>query len=99
VNDITNIFGSLITWGLGHIESPHLTSYQIIFLFFGLITVAYSFVVGFLMPDSPMTTKILNEEERMVAIERLRANQMGKENDDWKWEDCKEAFMDLKTYL
>ncbi len=99
MNGITNMFGSLITWGLGHIDSPHLTSYQIIFLFFGLITVAYSFVVAFLMPDSPMKTKMLNEEERMIAIERLRANQMGMENDVWKWEHCREAFMDLKTYL
>ena len=93
------MFGSLITWGLGHIESPILSSYQIIFLFFGLITVAYSFIVYFFMPDSPLKTKILNEEEKLVAIERLRANQMGIENDVWKWEHVKEAFMDLKTYM
>lgn len=93
------MFGSLITWGLGHIDSPHLSSYQIIFLFFGLITVAYSFVVAWLMPDSPLKTKILNEEEKLVAIERLRANQMGIENDVWKWEHVREAALDLKTWL
>ena len=93
------MFGSLITYGLGHINSPHLASYQIIFLFFGLITVAYSFVVAIFMPDSPLKTKILNEEEKLVAIERLRANQQGIDNDVWKWEHVKEAFMDLKTYF
>ena len=51
------------------------------------------------MPDSPLKTKILNDEEKLIAIERLRANQMGIENDVWKWEHCKEAFLDLKTYL
>ena len=93
------MFGSLITYGLGHINSPHLASYQIIFLFFGLITVAYSFVVAIFMPDSPLKTKILSEEEKLVAIERLRANQQGIDNDVWKWEHVKEAFMDLKTYF
>jgi MFS family permease len=38
MNGFTNMFGSLITWGLGHIIS-HLHAYQIIFLFFGVITV------------------------------------------------------------
>ena len=51
------------------------------------------------MPDSPLKTKILNEEEKLVAIERLRANQQGIENDIWKWDHVKEAFMDLKTYM
>ena len=96
---VTNMVGSLLTWGLGHIDSPHLKSYQIIFLFFGLITVAYAFVVLFFMPDSPTKTKILNEEEKLVAIERLRQNEMGMENYAWNWAHVKETFYDLKTWL
>jgi Major Facilitator Superfamily len=99
MNGITNMVGSLLTYGLGHINSPHLTSYQIIFLFFGVITVAYSAVVLVFMPDSPVTTKIFNEEEKLIAIERLRANQQGIENDVWNWEHVREAALDLKTWL
>lgn len=99
VQGVTNMVGSLMTYGLGHIDSPHLKSYQIIFLFFGLITVAYSFVVLFFMPDSPTKTKILNEEEKLIAIERLRANQMGIENYSWKWAHVRECALDLKTWL
>lgn len=95
---ITNMFGSLITYGLGHINSPSLHSYQIIFLFFGLITVGYSFVVLFMMPDSPTKTKILTEEEKLIAIERLRQNQMGIENYSWKWAHVREAALDFKTW-
>jgi hypothetical protein len=100
MNGITNMVGSLLTYGLGHINSPHLASYQIIFLFFGVITVAYSVVVLLFLPDSPIRTNIFKtEEDKLVAIERLRANQQGIENDVWKWEHAREAALDLKTWL
>jgi len=99
LSGITNMLGSLLTYGLGHIDSPHLKSYQIIFLFFGLITVAYSALVWFFLPDSPMTARFLHGDDKLVAIERLRANNQGIENDEWKWEHVKEAALDLKTWL
>ncbi|KAK2755731.1 hypothetical protein FQN54_005881 [Arachnomyces sp. PD_36] len=99
MNGITNMFGSLLTYGLGHIKSPHLSAYQIIFLFFGLITVAFAFLVLIFMPDSPMTTKFLDGEDKLVSVERLRMNQQGVENDVWKWSHVKEAFLDLKTWF
>jgi len=77
MNGITNMFGSLLSWGLGHIHSPSLKSYQIIFLFCGLLTVAFSFVIFFFLPDSPMEAKFLDDHEKLIALERLRMNQMG----------------------
>jgi hypothetical protein len=43
---------------------------QIIFLFFGLITVAYSALVWLSLPDSPVSARFLKGDERLVAIER-----------------------------
>lgn len=67
------------------------------------------------MPDSPITAKFLNEEDKIIAIERyitldlhghstdssnrLRMNQQGIENHEWKWEHVKEACQDLKSWL
>lgn len=51
------------------------------------------------MPDSPMEAKFLKYEEKLVAIERLRMNQMGIGSGVWKWDHVWEAFMDPKTYL
>ena len=51
------------------------------------------------MPDSPMEAKYLSEREKLVAVERLRANQMGVASRKWKWEHVKETFMDIKTLL
>lgn len=75
MNGVTFIVGSLFTYGLGHIDSDSMFKYQIIFLFCGLLTVAYAFVVLVFMPDSPMKAKCLTEREKVIAVERLRANQ------------------------
>ncbi|KAK2790365.1 hypothetical protein FQN52_005633 [Onygenales sp. PD_12] len=98
MNGVTFIVGSLFTYGLGHIKSDTLFSYQIIFLFCGLLTVAYSFIVLLLMPDSPMETKYLNDREKVIAVERLRANQMGIISREWRWDHVWESCWDLKTW-
>ncbi|KAL2413691.1 putative transporter [Exophiala dermatitidis] len=98
-NGICNVFGSLLTYGIGHIHSSVLKSYQIIFLFFGLITVAYSALVLFVLPDSPVTARFLKGEDKLVAIERLRANNQGVDGNRWDWGHVKEAALDLKTWM
>ncbi|KAL4922604.1 major facilitator superfamily domain-containing protein [Aspergillus aurantiobrunneus] len=98
MNGVVNMFGSLIAFGLGHIKS-NLAPYQIIFLFFGLLTVAFAFVVLFFLPDSPMQSKFLKEEDKLLAIERLRMNQQGIETHEWKWAHVKEAFLDVKSFF
>ncbi|ERS98858.1 hypothetical protein HMPREF1624_04048 [Sporothrix schenckii ATCC 58251] len=98
MNGITNMFGSLITYGLGHIHSQVLHSYQIIFLFFGVITVAFSLVMYIFMPDSPVEAKFLNDADKVMAVERLRLNQMGVLSREWRWDHVREALVDIKTW-
>ncbi|KAJ9627177.1 hypothetical protein H2203_003639 [Taxawa tesnikishii (nom. ined.)] len=96
---VINILGSLLTYGLGHIDSPHLHSYQIIFLFCGLLTLVFSVFLFLFMPDSPTQAKFLSYDEKLIAIERLRMNQMGISSGEWKWDHVKETFLDVKTWL
>lgn len=46
-----------------------------------------------------MKARFFDEDDKLVAIERLRANQQGVENDIWKWEHVREAVFDLKTWM
>ncbi|KAI0179736.1 MFS general substrate transporter [Hypoxylon sp. FL1284] len=98
MNGITNMFGSLITYGLGHISSK-LHSYQIIFIFFGVITVAFSFVMLAFMPDSPVEAKFLSDEDKLIAVERLRMNQMGVISREWRNDHLKETLLDPKSWF
>lgn len=51
------------------------------------------------MPDSPVDAKFLKREDKFIAIERLRMNQMGIGSGMWKWDHVWEAMLDLKTWL
>lgn len=98
MNGVTGMVGSLLSWGLGHIEGS-LQPYQVIFLFIGLLTVLCSPIVFFVLPDSPTKAKFLTREEKIVALERLRANNQGTESKEWKWSQCWDTLFDFKTYL
>ncbi|KAI2626087.1 MFS general substrate transporter [Hypomontagnella submonticulosa] len=99
MNGVTFIVGSLVTYGLGHVVSDKIYRYQTIFLFCGVLTVLFGIVFIIFMPDSPMEAKYLTEREQLVAVERLRANQMGVASRQWKWDHVKETFTDFKTLL
>lgn len=51
------------------------------------------------MPDSPVDAKFLSPSDKLLAVERLRANQMGVVSTEWKWDHVKESLLDIKTYL
>jgi len=72
---------------------------QIIFLFCGLLTVVFSVVIFFFLPDSPWQARFLKGDDRLLAIERLRMNQMGISSGQWRWDHVKECLLDPKTWL
>lgn len=98
MNGGTGMIGSLLSWGLGHIGGS-LRPWQTIFLFIGLLTLVLSPIVFFVLPDSPTTAKFLTRDEKIIAIERLRANNQGTETKIWKWDQVTDALVDPKTYL
>ncbi|KAK5122915.1 hypothetical protein LTR85_003480 [Meristemomyces frigidus] len=92
------IFGSLISFGFQHYHNGVFTSWQIMFLCVGLVTVVVGTLVIFLLPDNPMKSR-LTHEEKVWAIERLRANQTGVENKHFKFSQVIECFADPQTWL
>ncbi|KAF7311003.1 hypothetical protein HMN09_00643700 [Mycena chlorophos] len=70
----------------------------IIFLFTGLLTVAFSVIVLILLPNSPTTARFLSLDDKVLVLERLRANNTGTETKKWKWEQVRECLLDLKTW-
>ena len=51
------------------------------------------------MPNSPADAWFLTPEERIAAVERLRAGQTGVKNTEFKAEQVKEALLDVKIWL
>ncbi|KAJ5962822.1 hypothetical protein N7501_007763 [Penicillium viridicatum] len=93
-----SIMGALVAYGLLFYTSNQFKPWQIIFLIFGLITIAVGISIFFFLPDNPMTSR-LTHAEKILAIERLRENQTGIENKHFKRNQFVEIFRDPQTYL
>ena len=78
-----SIIGALSSFGFQHYTSKTFTSWQIMFLVFGLITIVVGVLVILIMPDNPMKSS-LTHDEKIWAIERLRENKTGVENKHFK---------------
>lgn len=98
-NGLATIAASALSYGLGHIPSKVLESWQIIFLFVGLVTVATAPFVYWKLDNDIPSARFLTEEEKPKAIERLRANQTGTGSREFKWSHIGELALEPKTYL
>ncbi|KAF5665259.1 allantoate permease [Fusarium circinatum] len=74
-----NLVSPMINYGLGSIKGS-IAGWRILYIFAGALTLLWSFVVYAFFPDSPVTAKRLTEDERALAILRLRKNNTGFEN-------------------
>ncbi|ETS84343.1 hypothetical protein PFICI_02368 [Pestalotiopsis fici W106-1] len=94
---------SFITGPLGYvvgfITNEWFSPWRALFWVVGSITIAYAIILGILLPDNPVQSKFTTEKEKFIAIDRLRADQVGVENKQWKWGQFWEAMLDIKTWI
>jgi len=85
------------------IDRGHITggfkAWQALYLFAGLITVLSAPLVWYFLDNDVQSARFFTEEEKLMAIERLRANQTGTGSREWKWNQVIEVFVDPKSYL
>ena len=94
---VATTISPLINYGLGQTHGP-IPSWKPIFLILGAITVLWSAVLFFALPDSPLTTKGLTEAERNIALRRLERNNAGTISHVFNKAQFLEAFRDYKLY-
>ncbi|KAM3448636.1 hypothetical protein MY3296_007595 [Beauveria thailandica] len=90
-------FTGPIGWGIGFLSGDH--QWRSMFWITGAVTVAWALVIGAFLPDSPVRAKFITDRQKGIVIDRLRADQTGVENKNFKWEQFREALFDLKTWL
>ena len=92
------IIGGALNYGFAQIESGSLRAWQYLYLLAGGLTFLFG-IWCFALPNSALTAWFLTPEERIVAVERLRAGQTGVRNQKIKPEQIKEALWDVKIWL
>ncbi|KAI9246246.1 major facilitator superfamily domain-containing protein [Phascolomyces articulosus] len=73
------------------------SSWQWLFIIFGIPSVICGTVCLLLLPDSPQSAKFLTDEERRLAIERLRESTSAVYS--WSWNQVLSVITDWKLYF
>jgi MFS family permease len=73
---LSSAFGGLVGAGVQYgLNGAHgLHSWQWLFIIEGAVTVAFSLISLVILPDFPATTRWLSDEEKAVAVHRLRVH-------------------------
>ncbi|KAF2811382.1 MFS transporter [Mytilinidion resinicola] len=94
--------GGLIAFGCvaGQQKNPgQYSSWKILALVTGLISVVYGAAMWWWMAPSVVDAKFFTEEERTLAVERLRENHQGGGSQQYKRYQAVEAFTDVRTWM
>ncbi|KAJ5101272.1 hypothetical protein NUU61_003494, partial [Penicillium alfredii] len=99
-NCLAVLFGGLIAFAIGHIDTTKLPHWQLLFLIFGAITSAYGVFLFFVLPDSPTKAVFLKPNERAIAVQRTLKNKTGVlDNDVFRWAQAREVVFDPQVWL
>lgn len=74
-------------------------NWTVIFWILGAITMAWAFVLYFVLADSPSKAFWLNEDQKFIAVQRVSAGMVGIKSKKFKIAQVKSAMLDPKTYL
>ncbi|KAL4735707.1 major facilitator superfamily domain-containing protein [Aspergillus similis] len=96
-NATASLIGSSIAYGILKYTGGF-SKWKMLFLIFGLITVAWSVLLWFFLPDDPSTARFLTPTEREFAS--LRPKKFQRTTQTRKWDKCQfiETMKDVKTW-
>ncbi len=99
-NGLGTIMGGAIAYGLAiHTNSYSITSWKILFIVTGLMTIVVGIAFYLHMPDDPSKAWFLSKEEKQHVVLRIRSNEQGFGNPHFKKSQFKEALKDLQTWM
>ncbi|KAL4932257.1 major facilitator superfamily domain-containing protein [Aspergillus undulatus] len=96
-NAISSLIGSGIAYGILQYTGG-LSQWKMLFIIFGLITVAWSIVLWFYLPDSPDNARFLTATEREFASLRPKKFQHTTQTKKWDKGQFIETWKDVKTW-
>jgi MFS family permease len=76
-----------------------LRGWQWMMLLIAMISAISTVVTYFFLPDSPTRAKFLTEEEKTLFVERVRRNDQGIRQKEWRAEQAWEAAGDPLAYM
>ncbi|KAI1077119.1 major facilitator superfamily domain-containing protein [Whalleya microplaca] len=95
---VGSFVGTLLAYGIGHIQGD-LSTWKYIYLILGSLTIAWGVVFTLVVPDSPSRVKWLNEDEKVIALQRVIGNKTGTKSRRFVKRQVMEAVTDPKIVV
>lgn len=96
---VATIVGSLMSFGFQHVHSTTIESWQIMFIFMGIITFCVGVLAFIFLPEGPLNCKFLSDEEKDSVIQHIKENRTGFENKTYKFHQVKEMLLEKETWI
>ncbi|KAE8307787.1 major facilitator superfamily domain-containing protein [Aspergillus transmontanensis] len=90
------VFGGFFSWAINHASQ---FKWQGLFIFYGALTFTTGVILFFFLAASPIDAGWLSEEEKIIALARVRDNKTGVEMWNFNWSQLKEALCDPRLYI
>jgi MFS family permease len=97
-NGMSTMVGALLGYGLGHVTSASISSWQLIFLVIGLMNFVWAWIFLWFIPDTPGNARFLTHKQRVVATWRVARNMVGVKTKNYKSAQVTEALCDVKVW-
>lgn len=100
-NILATAFAGLIAAGVFHglDDVGGIAGWKWLFILQGAVTFVVAAVGYFILPDFPLTTRWLNEEERQLAFHRIELDTVANEGETSAWRGLKQAAKDPMVWI
>ncbi|KAG0250047.1 hypothetical protein BG011_008700 [Mortierella polycephala] len=93
-------FGGVLAYGIAQMDGIQgLHGWQWIFILEGLPTVLLTLVTYFFLEDFPETARFLSEDEKSLAVMRLKIDAGPATETEFSWKQFNSVFTDWKVYM
>jgi MFS family permease len=92
---VSSIISGLLGFGFYQVSGGKLFVWQYLFLMVAGISILMGAFVMWYCPDSPTKAKCFSEEDKLLMVERVRANDQGIKNTKWNKAQFIEAITDI----
>jgi sugar phosphate permease len=97
---LATAFAGLIAAGIFQLDGVRgLEGWRWLFIIQGAVTGLVALCAWPFLPDTPLTTKWLNEEEKQLAHSRLHRDRVDVEEKGSTWAGLKQAVKDPRVWL
>ncbi|PYH84597.1 permease of the major facilitator superfamily [Aspergillus uvarum CBS 121591] len=90
------VFGGFFAWAIYH--ASHFR-WQGLFILYGAMTFVTGIFLFLFLASSPTEASWLTEEEKVIALKRVRSNKTGTELKTFNASQLREAMLDVRLYL